>query len=65
MFPAHALPAKKPNGNAIDTAVLAILLAEFAPTVGNDPPTFEPDKFFEEHVAFGPPNQQGIFLTRG
>ena len=60
---AYAFSAKKLNGVAIDTPVLAVLAAEFAP-VSEDPSGFESDEFFEEDVAFSPPKQQGIVLTR-
>ena len=65
MNPTHAPPTKNLNGKAIDAAELAVLSAEFAPTVGGDPPGFESDEFFEKHTAFGPPQQQGIVLTQG
>ena len=52
MYSAHTAFAKELNGEAIDTAIHAIVTAKFTLSISEDPSAFKLDEFIEEYIAF-------------
>ena len=63
MNPDDTFPAEKVNSGTVDAAVQAALSAELTLVLIGDSAGFELGQFSEEHVPFGPPDQQWIVLT--